>query len=354
MKKKSAIWEWIKAILFAIVTIIVFRAFFFEAYTIPSASMEKSLLSGDYILVSKVSYGSRIPFTPLSVPFAHQRFPFSENRKCYSESVKLPYFRLFGAPDIHHGDIVVFNWPMEDEYPVDQRAFYIKRCMGIAGDTLEVREGQVYINGQYNDRPEKLAFNYKITVDADSLNTDTLKALNITDGGKMNDKKEYWYTLNTEDIDHLKGLTNIIKIAPLLEKKGAYSDYMFPENEHFLWNVDFFGPVYIPRAGDSVKLSIDSLPLYERIITIYEKNRLDIRQDSIFINEKPVTHYTFKLNYYFMMGDNRHNSADSRFWGFVPEDHIVGKTVMVLMSIEKDIGTRGSKIRKNRWFKEVD
>lgn len=354
MKKRSVIWEWVKAIVFAVITIAIFRAFFFEAYTIPSASMEKSLLSGDYILVSKLSYGSRLPNTPLSLPFAHQRFPFYENKKSYVEWIKFPYLRLFGNPDVEHGDVVVFNWPMEETYPVDQRTFYIKRCMGLPGDTLEVREGQVYINGMYNDRPEKLAFNYKITADTDSLNTDTLNALNITYGGKMSEKGTYWYTLNTDDIDHLKELPHIVSIAPLLEKKGSYSDYMFPDNEHFLWNVDFFGPLYIPRAGDSIKLSVDSLPLYERIISIYERNELIIRNDSIFINNNYVTHYKFKMNYYFMMGDNRHNSADSRFWGFVPEDHIVGKTLCVLMSIDKKTDGNGGKIRKSRWLKPVD
>lgn len=354
MKKKSVIWEWIKAILFAAITIILFRVFFFEAYTIPSSSMEKSLLCGDYILVSKVSYGSRLPNTPLSLPFVHQHIPFTENHKSYSEWIKFPYFRLFGTPQVEHGDVVVFNWPLEDEFPVDQRTFYTKRCVGVAGDTLQIREGQVYINGRYNDLPKKLEFNYKITTDGDTLNSDSLSAFGIFDGGKMNEKGEYWYTLSTDDIDHMKSVPHVLKIEPLLDKKGSYSDYMFPENEHFLWNVDFFGPVYIPKAGDSVKLSIDSLPLYDRIISIYEKNALRTSHDSIFINNKYVTHYTFKMNYFFMMGDNRHNSADSRFWGFVPEDHIVGKTLLVLLSIDKKKDGAGGKIRKDRWFKMVD
>ncbi len=355
MKKRKIFWEWLKAILFAAITIILFRAFFFEAYTIPSASMEKSLLSGDYILVNKLSYGTRLPNTPLSVPFAHQRLPFTEDSKSYSECMKFPYFRFFGSPDIEHGDVVVFNWPMDDDYPVDQRTFYIKRCMAIAGDTLEVKEGQVYINGEYLDRPEKLQFNYKVTMDVDSINRqDSSSILNLNEGGKMTSAREFWYTLSTDDIDKLLKEPHIVKIEPLLEKKGSYNDYMFPENEHFLWNVDYFGPIYIPKAGDSVKLTIDSLPLYQRIICNYEKNEVRVSNDSIFINNKHTTHYRFKMNYFFMMGDNRHNSADSRFWGFVPEDHIVGKTVMVLMSIDKKVSGEGSKIRKDRWFKAVD
>ncbi len=349
LKKKSSIREWLKAIVFAFLTILLFRVFFFEAFTIPSPSMEKSLLTGDYILVSKLSYGPRIPNTLLSFPFAHQRLPFTENTNSYLDWIKIPYERLFGTPVIKHNDVVVFNYPMEEEHPVDQRTYYIKRCTAIPGDTLEVREGLVYINGKGSDVPEKLQFNYKIKTNADTINSDSLKRLGITEGDKMRNKGEYWFTLTAENAVKIKKLGHVLNADPLLEKKGNYSDYMFPENEHFLWNVDFFGPIYIPKAGDSIRLNIDSLPLYQRIISVYEKNDLRISGDSIFINNKYSTHYKFKMNYFFMMGDNRHNSADSRFWGFVPEDHIVGKTVMVLMSIDKTGGK--SSIRWNRWFK---
>jgi signal peptidase I len=351
VKKKSTIKEWTKAILFAFVTIILFRIFFFEAFTIPSASMERSLLTGDYILVSKLSYGPRIPMTPLSFPFAHQRLPFTESTNSYLDWLKIPYLRLFGSPAVHRNDVVVFNYPMEDERPVDQQTYYIKRCVAISGDTLEVKDGQVYINGKYNDQPEKLQFNYKVLTDADTINSDTISKLGITEGGKMRNKGEYWFTMDMDHAEEIKKVPHVVNVSALIEKKGSYSDYMFPENEHFLWNVDFFGPLYIPKAGDSVKLTIDSLPLYDRIISVYEKNDLRTSNDSIFINNKYATHYKFKMNYFFMMGDNRHNSADSRFWGFVPEDHIVGKTVLVVMSIDKSNG--GSSIRKGRWFKSV-
>ncbi|MES2139494.1 MAG: signal peptidase I [Bacteroidota bacterium] len=351
MKKESTKKEWIKAILFAFITIILFRVFFFEAFTIPSPSMEKSLLTGDYILVSKLSYGPRLPNTLLSFPFAHQRLPFTENTNSYLDWIKIPYKRLFGSPDIERNDVVVFNYPMEDERPVDQRVYYIKRCVAIAGDTLEIRSGQVYINDKYSDVPEQLQFNYKILADTDTIDSDTLTKLGITEGGKMHNKGEYWFTLNTENIDKIKQVPHVTSVEPLLEKKGSYSDYMFPENEHFLWNVDFFGPLYIPKSGDSVQLTMESIPLYERIIGVYEKNSLRFSNDSIFINDKHSTQYTFKMNYFFMMGDNRHSSADSRFWGFVPEDHIVGKTVLVLLSIDKS--EEGSNIRWDRWFKAV-
>jgi signal peptidase I len=344
--------DWIKAIVFAFVTILLFRLFFFEAFTIPSASMEKSLLTGDYILVSKLSYGPRIPNTPLAFPFAHQRMPFTENTNSYLDWIKIPYLRLFGSPSIKRNDVVVFNWPMEDDRPVDQRTFYIKRCVAISGDTLEIRNGQVNINGKYTDQPEKLQFNYKVLADVDSLDSDSLTALGITEGGKMQNKGEFWFTLPLDNVEKMKHFPHVTNLQLLIEKKGSYNDYLFPENEHFLWNMDYFGPIYVPKAGDSVKLSIDSLPLYERIIKVYEHNDLRVSNDSIFINNRYTKQYTFKLNYFFMMGDNRHNSADSRFWGFVPEDHIVGKTVMVIMSIDKT--DNGNHIRGNRWFKSVN
>lgn len=351
VKKKSTIKEWIKAILFAFITIILFRIFFFEAFTIPSASMEKSLLTGDYIIVSKLSYGPRIPITPLAFPFAHQRLPYTESTNSYLDWIRIPYFRLFGPPDIERNDVVVFNYPMEDERPIDQQTYYIKRCVGISGDTLEVREGQVYINGKYNDVPEKLQFGYKVLTDTDTIDSDTINKLGITEGGKMGNQGEYWFTLDQDNLQKIKTVPHVVNVTHLTEKKENYSDYMFPGNEHFLWNIDHFGPLYIPRAGDSVKLTIDSLSLYSRIISVYEKNELRTSNDSIFINNNHTTHYTFKMNYFFMMGDNRNNSADSRFWGFLPEDHIVGKTLLVVMSIDKS--NDESKIRSGRWFKLV-
>ncbi|MFL5763128.1 MAG: signal peptidase I [Bacteroidia bacterium] len=352
MVTKKSIKEWAKAILFAFLTILLFRVFAFEPFTIPSSSMEKTLLTGDYIIVNKLSYGPRIPMTPLSFPFVHQTLPFTEHTNSYLDWIKIPYMRLFGSPDVERNDIVVFNWPMEDERPVDQRTFYIKRCVAISGDTLEVKEGQVYINGSYNDLADKLQFDYKVQTTADSINSDTLTAMGITEAGRMQKKGDYWITLDLEKAAAIRKKPFVTKVEPLIDRKGAYNDYMFPDNERFLWNVDFFGPIYIPKEGDSVKLTVDSLPLYERIIKVYEGNDLRVSNDSIFINNVYSTHYTFKMNYFFMMGDNRHNSADSRFWGFVPEDHIVGKTVLILMSIDKS--DEGRHVRSDRWFKSVN
>lgn len=352
MKNKKVIIEWTKAILFALVFILLFRVFCFEAFTIPSSSMEKSLLTGDYVIVNKMSYGPRIPNTILSIPFLHQYLPFSDYKKSYLDWIELPYYRLFSSPDVDRNDILVFNYPMDTDHPVDQRTYYIKRCVGIAGDTIEVKNGLVYINSKLNDDVNKIQFNYKVTIDNDSLNSDTLSSFGITEGNKSNKKGEYWLTLTFENIEKVKNMKHITSITPILDKKGAYNDFMFPMNEHFLWNVDYFGPLYVPKAGDSIHLHKDSLALYERIITVYEKNTLRLSNDSIFINEHYATHYTFKMNYYFMMGDNRHNSADSRFWGFLPEDHIVGKTVLVLMSVDKS--DEKSHLRWDRWFKTIN
>lgn len=351
MKKKANILEWIKAIFFAIVFILIFRTFFFEAFTIPSASMEKSLLTGDYVLVSKLSYGPRIPITPLSFPFAHQTMPFSQSTPSFLDWIQIPYTRLFGSPDIENNDIVVFNYPIQDDMPVDHKTYYIKRCVAVAGDTLEIINGQVFINKKNNDHLSDLQFVYKVKINDDTINSSLLHSLGVTEGGRLSTPGEFWLTLSSQSLQILDTMKNIKSVEPIIEKKGIYNDYLFPENEHFLWNIDQFGPLYIPKEGDSVRLNIDSLDLYKRIITIYEGNEMYVKHDSIFINNKYATHYTFKMNYYFMMGDNRHNSVDSRYWGFVPEDHIVGKAVLTIMSIDKSNNKK--QIRWDRWFHNV-
>ncbi len=351
MKKKSAFKEWLKAIFFAIITILIFRVFFFEAFTIPSASMEKSLLTGDYIIVSKLSYGPRLPNTLLSFPFAHQHLPFTDNKKSFVDWIKVPYYRMFGPPAIKHDDVVVFNYPMEDDYPVDQKTYYVKRCVGLAGDTLELKAGKVYINKKYTDVPDKLQFDYRVISDIDTIFSDSLKSIGITEGGRLRSKSEYYFNLTNENAEKLKHFQYIKSVDPLVEKQGSYNDLMFPDSENFLWNQDFFGPIYIPKAGDSIKLTKDYLPLYQRIISVYEKNDLKMSNDSIFINNVYCTYYKFKMNYFFMMGDNRHNSTDSRYWGFVPEDHIVGKAVLVVLSLERNKDK--TNLRSGRWFKRI-
>jgi len=313
--------------------------------------MEKSLLTGDYVLVSKLSYGPRIPNTLLSFPFSHQRLPFTENTPSYLDWINIPYIRLFSAPDIERNDIVVFNYPMEEEIPVDQRTFYIKRCVAISGDTISIKDGQVYINNKHNDALLHLQFSYRVKA-KDTINTTLLTSIGVTEGGRLQNPGEYWLTLSSDNLKRLDTMKNIVSIEPVIEKKGTYNDYLFPENERFLWNIDQYGPLYVPKAGDSIILTADSIDLYKRIITVYEKNELSVYGDSVFINNKYASHYQFKMNYYFMMGDNRHNSIDSRYWGFVPEDHVVGKTVLILMSIDKTNNEKN--MRWDRWFHKIE
>lgn len=323
-----------------------------EAFTIPTPSMEKTLLAGDFVLVSKINYGPRIPHTPLSFPFSHQKLPFSENANSFLDWIKIPYSRIPGFSEIKNNDIVVFNYPMEDEYPVDQRTHYIKRCVAIAGDTFEVKNGAILINNKELEMPENLQFSYHVKSTATDINPKTLEKMGVSEGGKTSNRGDYSLMLTTGIAAKIKHLKDVSSVNILYEKQGVYNDYIFPNNKKMPWNIDNYGPLVIPKAGDTLTLDTINLSLYHRIISVYEKNDLQVKNDSIFINGKYATTYTFKMNYYFMMGDNRHNSADSRFWGFVPEDHIVGKAVFILLSLNKEADWK-NKIRWERCFSSL-
>jgi len=348
MAKRSGFKEWLNAIFFAVITVMLIRAFLFEAYTIPSPSMEKSLLVGDFVLVSKLTYGPRTSFTPLSIPFVHQKIPFT-NKNAFLDWIKIPYYRLPGYSEVKRNDILVFNYPMEDEFPVDQRTHYVKRCVALPGDTFEIRKGQIYINNKLVDDPAEVQYNYHVKVSKGELNVDSLSALGIAEGGQISTKGDYSLSLTKDNISKIRSIKNVELIEVFAEKPETGMDFIFPGSDKFKWNIDNFGPVIIPKKGDSVALSAKNIPLYRRIIQSYEKNNLSVPRDSIFINGKPAHSYSFKMNYYFVMGDNRHNSADSRFWGFLPEDHIVGKAVLTVLSIDK----KAKKVRHNRWFKWI-
>lgn len=361
-KKKGFVREWVDAIVFAVIAATIIRLFLIEAYTIPTSSMEKSLLIGDFLFVSKVSYGPRIPNTPLAFPFAHHTIP-GINTKAYLEWIKLPYFRLPGFGDIENNDVVVFNYPMEGFRPVDKRENYIKRCVAIPGDKLEVKEGVLFINDEEAYKPEKMQQSYDVKTNGTGFNKLVLRKLDISEGGRVSNIGDFSLTMTKEAEEGISKLANVVEVEPSIAEPGAYAEYIFPNsdpelksNKHkkFFWNVDNFGPITIPKKGETVELSLDNLAIYERLIDFYEGNDLKIEEDRIYINGVETNSYTFEMDYYFMMGDNRHNSADSRFWGFVPEDHIVGKAVFIWLSIDKTATKLAERIRWRRIFNLID
>lgn len=343
-QRKSVFREWVDAIIFAVIAATIIRTFFIEAYTIPTGSMEKSLLVGDFLFVSKVSYGARIPMTPISFPFAHHTMPFFGG-KSYLEWIKFGYYRLPGFGHIKHGDCVVFNWPAENEgRPIDKKENYIKRCIGISGDTIELRERAVYINGKSIPMPEFSQSSYHVMTDGTGFSEQAVKRLGLIDIEPIN-PFEYNLHMTKKNADDLSTFGNVKKTVANTVPPGVYQDFIFPFDSKFNWNIDNFGPLWIPKKGVTISINSTNISFYRKVIGEYEGNKLEEREGKILINGEPLNEYTFKMNYYFMMGDNRHNSADSRFWGFVPEDHIVGKAVFIWMSWD----TNGSFLNKIRW-----
>jgi signal peptidase I len=354
-KKKSEIRSWFDAILFAVIAATILRTFLIEAYTIPTSSMEKSMLVGVFLFVSKVAYGPRVPMTPIAFPLVHHTIPIVSS-KSYSESIKLPYHRMKGLGGIERNDCVVFNWPAETlGRPVDKKENYVKRCVGIPGDILELKNANLFVNGAPQEEfyGMKKQWHYDLTTKGTGLNPNILlEKYDITEGGYGRNRNEYNLTLTDVSRDALSTFPNVTRIEKRVERKGIYADYIFPHDKNYKWNVDNFGPITIPAKGSTIELSTENLSIYKEIIERYENNKLTIINGEIYINDKAVNTFTFTMNYYWMMGDNRHNSADSRFWGFVPENHIVGKALFVWMSWDKNAkGIR--KVRWNRLFRSV-
>ncbi len=368
-KKKSVTREWVDAIVFAVIAATLIRTFFIEAYVIPTPSMERSLLVGDFLFVSKVNYGARTPMTPIAFPFAHHTMPLI-GTKAYWDGIELPYYRLPGFSDVKKGDVVVFNYPMDADSPlyrpVDKRENFIKRCQGAPGDTLSVVDGQVYVNRKAMPVPPGEEMEYTYATTGEDINPQILDELHITTyEGHQNP------AMTQEAANTLKGYSNVKSLAPIISKKGVDdpSNPVYPTNPNhpvgpanlmlngkqpdYKWSVDNYGPIIIPKKGWTVKLDSLTYPLYERCINVYEGNKLKVIGSDIYINGKKTDSYTFKLNYYWMMGDNRHDSDDSRFWGFVPEDHIVGKALFIWMSWD-DNGSFFSKIRWSRLFRGIN
>lgn len=350
----------VSSLLFAIVVATIVHTYFIQPYTIPTSSLEKSLLVGDFLFVSKMNYGARVPMTTVALPMVHDSIPLTKS-KSYLTWPQLPYMRLPGIQNIDRTDIVVFNWPVDTVFrffdtskrraykPVDKKSNYVKRCVGIPGDNLSIKEGMVYIDGKILQLPEraKPQFSYKIALDGKTpIDFESLfKDLDVTDpAGFIDQTKRDTVIMSAltevgaERLKNTPGITAVIRQISREDDNGV-----FPHINK--WNRDNYGPVYIPEEGKTVALTAETLPFYKAIITDYENNDLKVNGSEIRINGEIATNYTFKQNYYFMMGDNRHNSEDSRYWGFVPENHIVGKPIFIWLSIDPN----GKGINKIRW-----
>lgn len=364
---KSAAGEWISSILFAVVAATLVHTYFFQPFVIPTSSLEKSLLVGDFLIVSKIHYGARVPMTTIAAPMVHDTLPIL-NIKSYVPKFELPYIRIPGFESIERNDIVVFNWPVDtmmnmyytDKYyykPIDKKTNYVKRCVAVAGDTLEIIDGYVHINGTKNQLPDRaqLQFSYLVQPKSYQFNAKNMREMyGITDPfGIINNQNTYKFmAISNEVIDNFKNNPNVSIVRRDLSAKDSRVPGIFPDDPTYKWNNDYFGPLYIPKAGQSIDLTLENLPLYQRVITVYEGNTIKIEGNTILINEEVSTNYTFKKDYYWMMGDNRHNSQDARVWGFVPFDHVVGKPVFVWMSWDSN-ASGFNKIRWNRLFTTV-
>ncbi|GLB48214.1 signal peptidase I [Neptunitalea lumnitzerae] len=377
LKPTTAIGEWTNSILFAVVAATFVHMYIMQPFVIPSSSLEKSLLVGDFLFVSKFHYGARVPMTTIAAPFVHDTLPvvgsksyvfdddYEKRETSFWNSFQLPYLRLPGFQKIKNNDIVVFNQPADtlkdmnnfhpdrNYYkPIDKKTNLVKRCVGIAGDTLEIKNGYVFINGKQTQLPERAKPQYGFYVDTDNQQI-PLGALKerygFREGGSY--KNGYYLTLTDEEAARLKEHPLVKSVEKQLVLDGVKGE-VFPYIDSLQWNRDNYGPIYIPEEGATIDITKANLPFYKRIITEYEHNNLTTAGNDIFINGKKATTYTFKQNYYWMMGDNRHNSLDARMWGYVPFDHVVGKPVFIFMSFEKN--AQGfDKIRWDRLFTTV-
>lgn len=375
LKAKTKAGETLGSIIFAVVAATIVHTYFVQPFTIPTSSLEKSLLIGDFLFVSKFHYGARTPGTAISFPMVHDTIP-GVKVKSYSNDPQLPMFRLPGFEDISRNDIVVFNWPVDTvpyfgytgpksyNKPIDKKSNYVKRAVGVSGDSLEIKNGKVYTNSKPLQLPERADLQYSYIIKGDNFNLNTLQnRYDITDGfGFINREQGIFKAIAIPDskIERFKKLPNVqsAKKDILSKKDTKPSTKVFPNQAKRDWNRDNFGPIYIPEAGKTVEINRNSIDFYKRIIEVYEGREMGIKQevsivdDQVLLNGEPISSYTFKQNYYWMMGDNRHNSEDSRFWGYVPETHVVGKPVFIWLSLDPNKSFPNN-IRWDRMFTTV-
>jgi len=389
LKPKTAAGEWISSILFAVVAATIIHTYVLQPFTIPTSSLEKTLLVGDFLFVSKFHYGARTPMTSVSFPMVHDTIPLLR-KKSYLNKPQLPYFRFPGFQEIKRNDIVVFNWPTDTLIdinrpskgfkvkPLDKKSNYVKRCVGIPGDELEIKNGYVYINGKQNSLPDraKLQFRYKIVSKSSFVKRDNsgrylnqpsafvsshfdISDIYISDIDRNNKVITHIAQLTDEAYQKVKNNPNVIKVEKLTIEEGTWNQSTFPQDPKFKWNTKYFGPITIPQAGKSTEITIENIALYKRIIEVYEgneigvENKISLSGTQVKLNGKVLTEYTFLQDYYWMMGDNRDNSQDARMWGFVPFNHVVGKPVFIWMSWDSNAEGLMNKIRWDRLFTTV-
>ena len=376
--------SWVDAIVYALVLVYFLFLFLGQNYQIPSSSLEKSLLTGDFLWVNKVTYGPRVPQTPLHFPLAQNTLPFL-NCKSYIETPQLSYHRLKGLRNVERMDIVVFNFPAgdtvalkygssEDYYslclrygrdvvnnnkdqfgdiiyrPVDRRDNYVKRCLGLPGERLEIKDGIVYADGKAVPQPKNVQYFYYVETDGTPIGEDLFEELGISIEDRHGSGSQYIIPL-TGEMKKTLGGKPWVKMIQRIQPDAGETMMTYPVGVDYGWTHANYGPIWIPKKGAKIDLTLQNLPLYERCIKNYEGNDLEVKNGQILINGKPSTSYTFKMDYYWMQGDNRDNSLDSRYWGFVPEDHIVGTPSIILISFDKDHTLMDGGIRWNRIFK---
>ena len=403
--KNSTIVEWLDALIFAVIAVTLINIFLFQNYRIPTGSMEKSLLIGDHLFVSKTAYGPRMPNTPLAFPFTQHTMPIIKG-KSWSDLIHWPFKRLVGFGRVKNNDPIVFNFPAgdtvvvedqvtsyyeivrrtardlkyrdsnssggqkSDEYylsiarkevndrfkviyrPVDRRDNYVKRCIGIPGDTILIADGTVFVNGKRLAENKTQQTSYFVNTNGTTINPKAFERLNISKADQQIYMGVYFLPLTKSNAEKIAAFSNVTNVQAKFERAGEVAPDIFPYSKVLKWNKDNFGPLWIPEKGITVRIDTSNIGIYERIIDVYENNDLRVEGDKIFINNILSDSYTFKMDYYWMMGDNRHNSADSRYWGFVPEDHVIGKPKFIWLSIDKEAkGLR--KIRLGRMFMKV-